>query len=268
MGQLGDVINFDVQPTTSYTLSAISGYTQHFPAEYAIMTLQFERQFGQPVIYYQIDYDTNEILAYPTIISGRIGESFEMVPPVAKGYNLIRVQGSSRGRFTDKVHPIFAFYRKEAWQTVKNVNFYIELKRALQPFDEPDGQKQAINLPAKSVWRVFQQITKVDGTIWYNIGGAEWLTAKYTASHTHPMKPELTYAGMRFHSNPLALTGQIDFVAGRSVTTYDQPYGASIGKLADGEKVNITHILRDDQGLHWYQLDTGAVLLATYIKVN
>ncbi len=267
-GQIGNPINFQVQQIDNYSMTGIDGYTANFPSEYAIMTLRFSKQHGKPVISYAIDYDTNNLLAPPDYHEGLLNEPFSIEPTKINHYKLIRVQGQMIGAFNQQVQAVFAFYRQQDWQTVQEVGIYIKLNKQKTIFNEPDGDQQTYTFPKNSIWRVFREIVKVDGTTWYNLGGPQWLTSNWTIIRTQPMQPALDTKLHSFHAVATQLDASIDFVQNESVNYYDQPYGQIIGKLAHGTKVKIIEQLRDEQKLLWYRLDNNGIISEKYIKLT
>ncbi len=73
-GQLGEKII--VLAIDNYLLFHIIGFTTVFASPYRIMTLQYTKKLGHPVIMYSVDYDTREMIAPPVIQTGAVNQPF------------------------------------------------------------------------------------------------------------------------------------------------------------------------------------------------
>ncbi|QMU07317.1 MucBP domain-containing protein [Levilactobacillus suantsaii] len=266
-GQRGTAVHLTTPTIPGYTLAKMTGFTQTFLSEYGLMTLTYQRQWGYPVLVYQIDYDSGQLLALPGLFRGLLGASFHLAVPPVKGYHIFQAQGPQQGTYTDQTQRLLYFYRRDAWQTVQRVHQYVTLLSNHAVYALPAGQAYRYRFPATSLWRIFAIITLTDQTVWYNLGGNQWLNAAETKRRLHwsrhlelPRQTKLTGKAVQW-------SGTVDYVPDHAVTFYRDPYGEVAGQLPDGELLEIRRRVVDDQNLIWYQIGPQAYINARYVRL-
>ncbi|WP_143463578.1 MucBP domain-containing protein [Levilactobacillus enshiensis] len=265
-GQLNHAIRFSFPIIPGYVLTHTHGFTQDFITEYGLTTLTYQRQWGRPIVTYLIDYDNGQLLKLPTMHRGRLDERYQLTPPEVSGYRIFQAQGAQRGQFSQQTHRVIYFYRRDAWQTVQRVHQYVLLTADHQIVNQPAGQAYGYQFPANSLWRLFVVVTRTDGSVWYNLGGEQWLAATETTLRDHPLPTGLP---QRHHWNvqPFARLGSVDYVPHAAVTIFKEPYGESIGQLDHGEPLDVRGRVVDDQNLVWYQIGPDAYISAHYVRL-
>lgn len=265
-GQLHHPIHFRFPIIPGYVLTHTHGFTQDFITEYGLTTLTYQRQWGQPVVTYLIDYDNGQLLKLPTIQRGRLDSRYQLTPPEFPGYHIFQAQGVQRGQFSRQAQRVIYFYRRDAWQTVQRVHQYVLLNVDHQILDQPAGQAYGYQFPANSLWRLFVVVTRTDGSVWYNLGGEQWLAATETTLRDHPLPTALP---RRHHwtVHPFERLGSVDYVPHAAVTIFKEPYGESVGQLDHGEPLDIRGRIVDDQQLVWYQIGPDAYIRAYYVRL-
>lgn len=269
-GQVNGAVHLTLPTIPGYTLLHINGFTQNFLSEYGLTTLVYRRQWGQPVITYLVDYDSGQLLALPQIFRGELTARFQLTPPTVPGYHIFQAQGDQQGQYDRTGKRVVFFYRRDAWQTVQRVHQYVTLTADHAVYDEPAGTAYGYQFPAQSLWRLFAIITLSDQSIWYNLGGEQWLSAVETDRHEHwsrtrqlPQKITTWPTQTRIQA-----TGIVDYVPQRAVTIFREPYGEIAGQLNNGEKLDIRQRLVDDQHLVWYQIGPAAYINARYVRLT
>ena len=266
-GKIGEPVHAAFPVIPGYVLLRMDGMTQTFLSEYGLTTLVYQRQWGQPVITYLIDYDSGQLLDLPQLQRASLGAAFQLTPPTIDGYHIFRAQGNQHGTYTDHAQRMLYFYRRDAWQTVQRVQQYVTLTADHSVYDLPAGQAYGYQFPAQSLWRLFAIITLTDQSVWYNLGGNQWLSAEDTQRHEHwerhleiPRVTQLT-------GHDVQLTGTVDYVPQGAVMIYREPYGEIAGQLANGELLEIRRRVVDDQQLVWYQIGPAAYINARYVRL-
>lgn len=268
-GRVGDDVHLRVPQIAGYVLHHLTGYTQNFISEYGLMTLVYDRLWGQPVIAYLVDYDTGRLLMPPAMKRGRLGDTFHFIPPTLPNYRIFQAQGEPNGSYTTTAQRLVYYYRRQAWQTVQRVHQYVTLLSDHFVYDDPAGKVYGYQFPAKSLWRIFSMITLENGEIWYNLGGAQWLDARDTQRHAHwsrqlKLPPKIS----QWITTAVNLSGIVDYVPHDQVTIFREPYGEIAGQLKDGEPLAILKRLNDDQGLTWYQVGPQAYINGRYVRLT
>ncbi|MFC6260748.1 MucBP domain-containing protein [Levilactobacillus fujinensis] len=265
-GQLNHAVRFRFPEIPGYVLTHTHGFTQDFITEYGLTTLTYQRQWGQPVVTYLIDFDNGQLLTLPTIHRGRLDGRYHLTPPEVPNYRIFQAQGAQRGQFSQLAQRVIYFYRREAWQTVQRVHQYVLLTTDHQVLDQPAGQPYGYQFPAHSLWRLFVVVTRTDGTVWYNLGGEQWLVATETALRDHPLPTALPQRH-QWSVQPFERLGSVDYVPHAAVTIFKEPYGESIGQLEHGEPLDVRGRIVDDQQLVWYQIGPDAYINANYVRL-
>lgn len=266
-GQLHHPVHFHFPQIPGYALQTIHGFTQDYLTEYGLTTLIYARHWGQPIISYLVDYDSGRLLELPDILRGRLGTSYSLTPPAVENYHIFQAQGRQRGTFTNQSSQVVYFYRRDSWQTVQRVHQFVFLQADHDIYNAPNGQAYGYQFPTDSLWRLFQIITLTNGDVWYNLGGAQWLSAKETVRREHQFIDFGLPAPATWQPEPFERLGTVDYVPGKSVSIYQEPYGETAGQLAHGAALDIRGRIVDDQQLVWYQIGPDAYINARYVRL-
>lgn len=268
-GHLGDPIRLQFKNFDDKILINIKGFITSYTSPYHIMTLEFMQKLGHPVILYPVDYDTGQLLQTPTVITGPINAPFAIKQPAIDHYHLIKASRPLSGHFTTAPQMIIVMLRRNTWQSVQRINYYLELNQTTTVYDAPNGQRQPYHFPDHSVWRAFIKVTLTDGKTWYNLGGPQWILNDKIVVTDHPAASALESddALKQPAFDPITKSGQIDFIADHSVNLFNAPNGRIIGQIPDGTLVTITGKLVDDANIPWYQLDHKQAIQAQYVKL-
>ncbi len=123
-GQLGEKIHFSPRHIDNYLLFHIIGFTTVFASPYRIMTLQYTKKLGHPVIMYSVDYDTREMIAPPVIQTGAVNQPFAFSTAVIDGFHLIKASRSLTGHFTGlKAQTIIVkCWCRNSWMAVQRIS--------------------------------------------------------------------------------------------------------------------------------------------------
>lgn len=264
-GRLGEKIHFTPRHIDNYLLFHIIGFTTLFTSPYRIMTLQYTKKLGHPVILYSMDYDTREMVAPPVIQTGAVNQPFAFGRTAVDGFHMIKANRSLTGHFTEKAQTIVVLLRRNSWTAVQRINIFVRLLDSTTILDQPDGQAYHYEFPKNSVWRAFVRINTQNGETWFNLGGPQWINGKAVTQTDQPAPQQISQQkAVTF--KPIKHQAVIDFVSGHSLHTYDQPNGQAVKLIADGTQVQLTGEYTDDNQLKWYRLADGNVILAQYVK--
>lgn len=266
-GPLNTPVNYRFPDIPGYALSRIHGFTQDFISEYGLTTVIYRRLLGKPIIGYLVDFDSGRLLELPQIHRGKLGLTYTLTPPTVPGYHIFQAQGPQRGTFTNQAKRVVYFYRRDSWETVQRVHQYVFLQADHAVYDEPKGRDYGYQFPADSLWRLFMIITLTDGSVWYNLGGNQWLSAEETRRRDHRLAQPALPQKRLWHPEPFARLGTVDYVPGAAVSIYTEPYGETAGQLAHGETLDIRGRIVDDQHLTWYQIGPTAYINARYARL-
>ncbi|HBF74579.1 MAG TPA: hypothetical protein DDW71_04910 [Lactobacillus sp.] len=266
-GQLGEKIHFSPRHIDNYLLFHIIGFTTIFASPYRIMTLQYTKKLGHPVIMYSVDYDTREMIAPPVIQTGAVNQPFAFSTAVIDGFHLIKASRSLTGHFTDQAQTIIVMLRRNSWMAVQRISIFVKLLESTRILNQPDGDPYRYEFPKNSVWRAFIRVNTQNGETWFNLGGPQWINGKNITQTDRPENQQIA------HRKPLTFTpvkqvAVIDFVAGRSLHTYDRPNGQAVKLIADGTRVQITGEYTDTHQLKWYRMADDTVIRAQYVKLQ
>lgn len=266
-GQLNTPVNYRFPEISGYALSRIHGFTQDFISEYGLTTVIYRRLLGKPIIGYLVDFDSGRLLDLPQIHRGKLSLNYTLTPPEITGYHIFQAQGPQRGTFTQHAKRVVYFYRRDSWETVQRVRQYVFLQADHAVYDEPNGNDYGYQFPADSLWRLFMIITLTDGSVWYNLGGNQWLSARETRRREHRLAHPALPQKRLWHPEPFERLGSVDYVPGEAVSIYMEPYGETAGQLTHGESLDIRGKIVDDQQLTWYQIGPEAYINARYARL-
>lgn len=267
VGNRGESFHFKLPRFKNHYLVAIDHFTNHFLAYDQDVTLHFAVKEGLPVMVYTVDFDTGQILQPVKIISDKMGQKYEITAPKIDHFRVINSTGKKYGLFDNRTHGIIFYYRKEDWETVQPVAYFVRLNKHHLVFNEPNGYQLKTGLPANIIIKVFARIDTSNNKSWLNIGGFEWIENQHLEPSDPPIH-NLIASMTKTSRNRVMLTGAVDFVPGQSISTFDKPYGKQAGKLLDGTKISIIATIVDDQNLIWYELENHQVIPKGYIKID
>lgn len=194
-GEIGERLHFRPQQFDDYLLYHIIGFTTTFTNPYQIMTLQFTKKLGHPVVLYPTDYDTGELLGPPVTQSGHLNDPFAFALPEIDGYHMIKANRPLTGHFTNQAQVIVVMLRRSNWSSVQRVNLYVQVLYDTLIVDLPAGDPYDFEFPQNSIWRAFIRINTVHDGTWYNLGGPQWISGKNVQltekppSHKLALKP-------------------------------------------------------------------------------
>ncbi|MTV81991.1 MucBP domain-containing protein [Secundilactobacillus folii] len=266
-GKVNQPIHFKPHHIENYQLFHVIGFTRRFTSPYRIMTLQFTKKIGHPVIMYPTDYDTGEMLSAPIIQTGPLNEPFAFSQPDIDGFHMLKASRPLSGHFTEDSQSIIVMLRRNDWTSVQRINLFIRLLEDVTILDLPEGHSLHFEFPKNSVWRAFIRVNTAHGETWFNLGGPQWIDGKQVVATDRPapkqLAPQTTVV-----FNPLSKTGVIDFVAGHSVHTYQQPNGPAVKMVADGTSITITGTFTDSNQIKWYRLGDQTAIRAQYVRLS
>lgn len=266
-GTLNHPVHCRFPEIPGYALSRIHGFTQDFISEYGLTTAIYRRLLGKPIITYLVDFDSGRLLALPQIHRGALSTNYTLTPPVVSDYHIFQAQGPQRGKFSAHAQRVVYFYRRDSWETVQRVHQYVFLQADHLVYDGPKGAAYGYQFPADSLWRLFMIITLTDGSVWYNLGGNQWLSATETTRRDHQLAHPALAQKRAWHPEAFARIGSVDYVPGAAVSIYTEPYGETAGQLDHGEPLDIRGRVVDDQQLVWYQIGPEAYINARYVRL-
>ncbi len=266
-GISGNQINFQVPSFHDYYLTAIDNFTQTFADSDQEVTFHFALKNGLPVMTYCLDTDTGMMLKSVRIALGQLGERYQIEAPTIKGYRVVSSTGATYGHYDHQVHGIIFYYRHQHWATVQPVAYFVKLTAAHNVYSNPNGQLLTTGLPATIIIKVFARIDLDDQSSWLNIGGFEWIKntqLEPSDPPTHNLIGPIT----KTSRNPVRLAGTVNFVPGKSIAVFDEPYGQRVGALLHGSRVSVRSTIVDDQGLVWYEMANQTVIPKSYLKID
>lgn len=267
IGNSGERFSIQLPSFDRYYLSAIDAFSTYFEDDDQEVTLRYALKDGLPVLVYFLDIDTGKVLRHVRIFSGKLGKPYNVHAEDIPDYRVINNTGQTYGYFDDRTHGIIFYYRRINWQTVQPVEYYVRLKSDHDVFDEPNGEVLKTGLPANVIAKVFARIDTTDNRSWLNIGGFEWIQNDHLEPSDPPTNhliPPIT----KTSRNPVMLFGTIDFVAGKPIDVFDEPYGNTVGVLENGSRISIKARIVDDQGLIWYELADQSVIFSEYVRID
>lgn len=267
-GTIGSNLRLQFEPINDYNLVGISGFTSTFVTNYGAIILSYEKKHGAAVWIYNQDIDGGYLIGSPTLLRGHLNDPFTYDPVNIPGFNLLRASKTSYGTFTNEQQTIYYYYRNINWKTVDQIDAYIQITKRVRPYDLPDGNSYPAFLPAGVILQVFEKIETNLGTIWYSIGGNQWLES--TSNVKMIIQPK--YALLpdndtnEFTKKIINHSASIDYIPNKSVTIYTKPYGKKLRVLADNTQVTLISQLSSSNDV-WFELKDGGFIDETYIKM-
>ena len=228
---------------------------------------------GVPVWVYYTDVDSGKTLVEPKVLRGAIGDHYEVKVPEFANYRLLHHTGNLDGVFTNQQQEARLYFRESDWAEVEKVQMYATIQEDVPTYDRPDGELQALEMPVGSVWRVFSRIATNNGEFWYNMGTNQWVMYKPNAFtlNNSPVRPTSHHDEPKEHNwdiQPVSARGTIDFVDGKSVSYYAEPYGRPSGTIANRSVVVINGEVSDPSGVVWFQLQGLGFINSMYVKLT
>lgn len=266
-GEIGERLHFRPQQFDDYLLYHIIGFTTTFTNPYQIMTLQFTKKLGHPVVLYPTDYDTGELLSPPITQSGHLNDPFAFALPEIGGYHMIKANRPLTGHFTNQAQVIVVMLRRSNWSSVQRVNLYVQVLYDTVIVDLPAGDPYDFEFPQNSIWRAFIRINTVHDGTWYNLGGPQWISGKNVQLTEKPPLPQIS-AQTKVKFTTFHASGTINYVTDQKLHTYVTPNGQAAQQLTDGTTVQITGRFKDNNQITWYRLDDNSVIQTHYVLLN
>ncbi|WP_283679138.1 MucBP domain-containing protein [Lentilactobacillus sp. Marseille-Q4993] len=267
MGESGKLFQFKIPHFDNYYLHTIDNFTNSFADFDQKAVFHFNLKMAAPVKVYSIDIDTSQMLIPVKLVTGKLGQTYQIEPPKINNYRPINSIGKKYGYFSQTTSDVDFYYRKADWSTVQPIDYYIKLNAAHDVFDEPNGKPLTTQLPRSIIVKVFLKIELDDHQTWYNVGGTQWISGDKVELSDPPADREIKHQ-TKVNESLSMLSGYIDFLEGKSVSTYDKPYGKSLNKLDNGSEVKIQSTLTDDQQIKWYELEDHSVVPARYVVLT
>ena len=113
-----------------------------------------------------------------------------------------------------------------------------------------------------TAWRVFAQATDSNGELWYNLGGAQWIMAKYTvdASSSDSSTSKV--------SQPRVSVATVNYVPGYGIAVWNNYNNPELtGKiLPHGSSWRVFAEATDSNGELWYNLGGAQWIMAKYTR--
>ncbi len=267
VGFSGDTYHITLSKFKNHYLAFVDNFTTRFTDQDQEITFHYSLRIGQPIQIFYIDYDSRQIIKKTNIISGQIGTTYRVSSEEIPGFRPINSIGKTYGIFSAKPTNIVFLYRKNNWQTVQKVNYYVKLNTQHQVFSNPEGAILPTPIPQNQIIKVFASVKSTSKTTWLNIGGPEWIKNEQVEMSNPPENiyiDQMTKTS-RSSSN---LSGWVDFVDGKFVPLFNKPYGTMVNQIKNGTKIQIIATISDDQGLIWYELLNHTIISSSYVKIN
>jgi len=120
------------------------------------------------------------------------------------------------------------------------------------------AQPSTRTLPANTNWRAFTTTKAADGTVWYNLGGHQYVSAKDTTFRATTM-PSLTATNRNV---------TIHYISGYGIALWRDNAGKQFAQryLMTGSRWHVNQIARWANGQTFYQVGTNQWIDARYTK--
>ncbi|WP_047999320.1 MucBP domain-containing protein [Lactiplantibacillus herbarum] len=267
-GTIGDEIHLPDVTIDGFHLVHIDGLTRWFTTAQASITLTYERQAGQPVWMYAYDIDRRELIGRPTMYRGQLRTAYEVTAPTVAGFKLLRSVGDVTGEYTTISKTVLFFYRNQNWQQTDLSTGFIQIHTLTKVFPYPGATttQYPTRLQPGSTYKTYMRVRLTDHTIWYEIGGDQWIPESHLQLTTGDNLLLKLPAGYHVQNQrAVQQTGIVSFVPGKHVHTYSEPYGRYLGTVDHGTTVNLIERLADDNGVVWYRLQDQGYLPGRYL---
>lgn len=226
---------------------------------------------GVPVWAYYIDIDTKANLTLPKLLRGLNGQHYEVEPQPIENFKFIKADADLNGIFDNESHTVRLFYRRKDWVEVQAVDMYLKLNADTTIYDTINGLSRHMTLPAGMTVKAFKRVATSNGKFWYEVGPDQWIEyhqitiTKNPYASDKPLHTEDKLAIERLDH----VAARIDYIPGKQIQTYDQPYGQVKDELKHDTSVSLIGKAINNDGVVWYQLDQDKVFVnGTYIKVK
>lgn len=227
---------------------------------------------GTPIWVYTKDVDTKATIEPPKVIQGEMGSIFSIDPTEIDGYTLDHTEGEIHGVFSDDLHTVTFFYRKNAWaETQQLFDKYLLVLKDSNIYDEIDGEIVGM-MPEKSTWKVTARVATKDGKFWYQLADSRWTmyarnNIRMVDSPTAATMPadnealQKDWPVEKFHA-----MANVDYVANAAVSIYHRPYGHELAHVPNGQLVEVVEVMHDPSGVDWYHLAPSGWINGIYLK--
>ncbi|MHA3066437.1 MucBP domain-containing protein [Lacticaseibacillus saniviri] len=272
-GEIDEPFKLEWRQFEGRVMSEVVGFTDQFHRANQTIILMYEERLAAPVIIYHRN-SYGDLIAPPEMLLGNINTLFvaESLPSQRQ-----HLQGAveQRGQFQAHSQTIHFEYELNQLETnqPQQVTF-VELDRAKPVYREPQGDI-ALNteLPAHSIWQVFAFARETtNGKVWLNLGGASWITSKYTTPRSDnpysyvlgsPETPTLEFAEDTSTIREYATVNSTQ----QGATIWSAPYGNPLTRIPHQTQVVLVRQARLTNDSVWYQLSTGEWIQSAYIAL-
>lgn len=228
-------------------------------------------KLGNPIWVYYHDIDTNENLQVPKLLRGVVGESYQVDKKKFPNYRFIKADTDLSGTFDMRQHQIHLYYRKDNWAEVqKNISMYLHLDAPTPMYDLPGGMQVGAALPRDIIVKAFARVATKTGEFWYELGADQWVLYDHMRVVKNPFdeRPTAPTGGRGEQVSTISATpAVVDFVPGRSIDVYDNPFGRVVGSVKNGDKLTITGKQSDSTGVTWYKAARIGYISSLYVKL-
>ncbi|MBM7616837.1 hypothetical protein JOC36_000370 [Weissella uvarum] len=230
---------------------------------------------GMPVWVYAKNIDDNRPVAPSRLINGGVGESYAVEPADLPGYQYVKSEGATSGVLDAQTHVVTFYYRPDSYLEAQNLeDKYLHIKTAVPVYDDFSTEPTTVKLWPGMVVKVVKRVATKDGTFWYQMADSRWVRfdmheMALTNDDGQAKDPNGGWQMQRVWE-PVSwqAQGTIDFVPGRTLNVYDQPYGQVIGTIENQVPVQITEQVTDDADNIWYHLDQMGWVASIYVHIG
>lgn len=230
---------------------------------------------GMPVWVYAKNIDDQKPVAPNQLMTGHVGEPYQVEPAEIDGYTFVKAKGETNGVLNDEMHTVTLYYRPAHYlEAQKLTNKYLHIKQPVATYLEMNGEQDGSNLWPDTVVPVSSRVATQDGTFWYELADSRWVPFSMQNMQLSSERGDRSDEQPSWLKNKvwdtkkISVMGVIDFIPNQTLNVYDQPYGQVIGQLADGTPVNLIEEVTDGAGNLWYHLDQYGWVSSLYVKIK
>lgn len=227
---------------------------------------------GNPIWVYYIDIDSGANLVVPQLLRGRLGQAYQVAKKEFPHYRYVKTEGQTTGTFDMNQRNVRLFYRKKKWGEVQAIEMFLKLDAKTVIYDTVNGMPVGQPLPPDIIIKAFHRVATKNGEFWYEIGSNQWI--KYDQMHVvdDPFTGKNEKIDSRLAKRLTVLPlhdvpASVDYIPGKAVDIYDQPYGNAIDKIEDGKEITLTGKLNDNNEITWYQIGPNRYISGNYVKI-
>lgn len=267
-GTIGEEIHLPAVTVPGYHLVRIDGLTRWFTQPKARIVLTYERQAGQPVWVYAYDIDQRQLIGRPTMYRGPLRDAYRVTAPTVAGFKLLRSVGDLTGEYTTTSKTVLFFYRNQNWQQTDLSTGFVQIRSttAVYPYPGATATHYPTKLQPGSTYKTYMRVQLNNGGTWYSIGDDQWIAAPHVELTTGSALLPTLPAGYHVQDQrPIHQTGVVNFVPGKAVHTYLEPYGRYLTTVHHGTTLELSERLADDNGVVWYRIKGRGYLPGRYL---